>query len=42
MIEAKLDPIISRRNPLYKQQAEFQRTGWGGVVVLTPSWIFSD
>ena len=43
MIEAKLelDPIMSRRNPLYKQQAEFQPTGWGGVVVLTPSLGYS-
>jgi hypothetical protein len=31
---------MSRRNPLYKQ-AKFQPTGWGGVVVLTPSLGYS-
>jgi Peptidase A4 family len=43
MVQAELahDPIMSRRNPLYKQQADFRPTGWGGVVVLTSTLGYS-
>ncbi len=39
--ELALDPIMSRRNPLYKRQADFQPQGWGGVVVLASSLGYS-
>lgn len=43
MIKAELafDEIMSKRNPLYKQQDDFQPRGWGGVVVLTSSLGYS-